>query len=1165
MSLSTASARSGGGIDSNSRPAVVGRSGSANSNVSRTRTVGVRRETPSTSTMRPKLASQTSSTASSSQSLQSSSSLLSSIPRPSFPPTDAFDQIALDGSLVHARLLQLARHYLQHDDRNDESIGCDIHSASLYARLALQTNPTSLPARRILATTLLQGAQPFPFGPSSIHSSPLSLTSDSITPASSASISGAHAAIEVLKDGGEDVFMDIGCARIFAKACLVLGRTKEGKEAMAWTLRQTTERQRVNSSKGCESESVPDVLPPVFSLEGTTEACVHNDLAALASKSNRYEEAISHYSKAKSLDRWNWTAWVGLCDVGNDGNISKMFCEELHKPSAFYASQLESQLLNHNHDRDAIRKTIEELKAKNDTYYTASVGGSTTKEGESNNKLPLQKTTSNGTTSSLRKPVGNASTQTASMFPRAGTREDANAANVGTKRVRTTTAGSFNGGTVPRLANGGRNNISSAASTTDLHASKRPAVTSVRSKGPTASSQPTTTPVARAGGTLAAVRTNEQQRPTSSASGSSRGANEKVTLKPRRSARVNVAIIDEQEQQQQQPTNNTQKPLVSRPAGTATTGQVRRPAPRPVPSAQSVTDSDISIRKAPSTQGFTNDTLGSNKVLVNVMQTASFESARQAAVWNAVDQAVKELLQSLGMAYFAVKNFQCKSALILLRRKRALTSTEKAELKRELQINLDNFTGLDDCYRNSVDVQCLVARAYHDMSRFQLAEKHFLHARRLSPTLDYHMDIFSLTLFHLQREVALSRLARELSNLDSNSSVSHLAKGNTFALQREHSLALQSFQRACLAAPNWAYAFTLAGYEAFELGFKDRSVKYFRQAINVERRHWNAFAGLGRVYFESEHYTSSEYYYRRAITIHKTNPLLWDVYGSVLSAQEKFQEAEDAFEQAILLDSSLAMSHIKMAEVLLVQDQSQPEKRERAHEHLLEAVKHAPEEAHVHLMLAHTFMEKGNGSFARIDQGGNKRRMSSSNGVGMQLLLPSELQQLGTTGVSGPSSTARAVGNSKIPNEYQAEIAKHLCAAIDLDPRYVRYVKAMGEGAKAALRGIVSRFMMDGNIGPDGSTLLIDSSALLEGQTIDSMVDLDGDQVLEDVTALTDELRFEGEMEQGEDETGGIEEEISEIIDDSLAEDHQIDVENDMERHSTIRRAIEQLDVSMSF
>ncbi|MCO5593088.1 hypothetical protein L7F22_047094 [Adiantum nelumboides] len=325
------------------------------------------------------------------------------------------------------------------------------------------------------------------------------------------------------------------------------------------------------------------------------------------------------------------------------------------------------------------------------------------------------------------------------------------------------------------------------------------------------------------------------------------------------------------------------------------------------------------------------------------------------------------------------------------------------------------------------------------------------------------MDIFSLTLFHLQREVPLSRLARELSQLDAHSCISHIAKGNAFALQREHSLALQSFQRACLAAPTCAYAFTLAGYEAFELGLKDKSVKYFRQAISIERRHWNAFAGLGQVYFESSRYISAAYYYSRAIELHKTSPVLWDVLGGVLCADGKLGEAEAAFERAIELDPAMANSYIKLAEVLLLQGDGDPRKRARAHELLLEAVRHAPEEAHVHLMLAHTYMDKGGGSFARIDQGGKGAR----SGTGMP--MPSELQQLGGAGPSGGSSNAaRAIGNSTMPSAYQAEIAKHLCAAIDLDPRYVRYVKAMGEGARAALRGVVSRFLMDGHAGPDG-------------------------------------------------------------------------------------------------
>jgi anaphase-promoting complex subunit 3 len=1192
MPLTTASKRSGGGIDAGqgttgqtARPAAIPRSGSASSNgsgINRARPNPLRREATSTSSVRPKLTSQGSSSASTSQLPQAPASILQSIPKPSFPPSEAFDY-AVDESLIHARLLQLAQLYLQQHDRNDKNDFQDIHSASLYARLALQTDPTSVTARRLLATTLLHGAQPFPFGPSTIHSSPLSLTSQSTTPLASASIAGAHAAIEVLKDGNEDVFMDVGCARIYAKACAIIGKTREGKDAMAWTLKTAAEKRK---SKGLGSPSSSaqsistSVQPPRLDLNGAEEAMTYNDLAYMASKNNQFKEAAAHFARAKSLDRWSWTAWVGSCDVGNDERVTNMFCGENHKPTSFYTNQLQGQLLNNNIDVEVVRKTIEDLKARGEDFFTSGPLAGRDEEGTT-----IQSAQIGGvSTNVLRKAVGGTATtgttpvNATPMFARAGTREEASTATTaGTKRIRTTTAGSGNGGTVPRLGPGiGQQTKSGVNINADTHANKRPAVSGFRARGPMVASQQLANTNARIGGTLAAMRTNGQQRPGSSASGSSRGGSDKEILKPRRSARVHTAVIDDTPEQQEQPPVSP-KNVSDRPV--AGTGQARRPLSKPasITNPTSETQGGVGPRKAVGNRGTAGDGQGSSKVLVSAMETAAFESARQAAVWTSVDKRVKELLHTLAMAYYAVKNLRSKSAIILLRRKKAISSSEKADLKRGLYNSapLESFTGLDDCYRNTVDVQCLLARAHHDMASYHLAEKHFVHARRLSPSLDTHMDIYSLTLFHLQREVQLSRLARELSQIDANSSVSHIAKGNAFALQREHSLALQSFQRACLAAPNCAYAFTLAGYEAHELGFKDKSVRYFRQAINIDKRHWNAFAGLARVYVDSERYNSAEYYYRRAIAIHETNPVLWDVYGSVLSSQDKFEEAQEAFARAIQLDPSLAMSHIKLAEILLLQGQTAPEKRIKAHEHLLEAVKHAPEEAHVHLMLAHTYMELGKGSFARIDQGGKKRRISGAAAV-QQILLPSELQQLGSGGSSGPSSTSRAIGNSTIPNAYQAEIAKHLCAAIDLDPRYVRYVKAMGEGAKAALRGIVSRFMMDANGGADGSTLLMDSSAVMEGQTVDSMVDLEGDQVLEDATAMTEELDSEDEQEENgeeDEEEQEQEQDHNEGSEDGASEAEMMEDDitaDDLENESTdpianTQQTVDQSDVSMSF
>lgn len=100
---------------------------------------------------------------------------------------------------------------------------------------------------------------------------------------------------------------------------------------------------------------------------------------------------------------------------------------------------------------------------------------------------------------------------------------------------------------------------------------------------------------------------------------------------------------------------------------------------------------------------------------------------------------------------------------------------------------------------------------------------------------------------------------------------------------------------------------------------------------------------------------------------------------------------------------------------------------QKAHEQLVQTLLLAPDEPTVHLELAKSYMRLGEGAFATI---------SSTDGV-----------------TSTGSTQLRAKGNVVLPQRHAEAIAHHLCAAIDLEPRLAREIKAMGEGAKAALRG----------------------------------------------------------------------------------------------------------------
>jgi len=89
-----------------------------------------------------------------------------------------------------------------------------------------------------------------------------------------------------------------------------------------------------------------------------------------------------------------------------------------------------------------------------------------------------------------------------------------------------------------------------------------------------------------------------------------------------------------------------------------------------------------------------------------------------------------------------------------------------------------------------------------------------------------------------------------------------------------------------------------------------------------------------------------------------------------------------------------------------------------------------PDESRVHILLAKSYMRLGGGRFVDAKFG------SSSGGP-----------------QGADKSTSMAHQEPISPNRYHDAIAFHLSAAIDLDPKNVRIIKAMAEGARVALKG----------------------------------------------------------------------------------------------------------------
>lgn len=65
--------------------------------------------------------------------------------------------------------------------------------------------------------------------------------------------------------------------------------------------------------------------------------------------------------------------------------------------------------------------------------------------------------------------------------------------------------------------------------------------------------------------------------------------------------------------------------------------------------------------------------------------------------------------------------------------------------------------------------------------------------------------------------------------------------GNCFSLQREHDIAIKFFTRAIQVDPSFAYAYTLLGHELVLTEELEKALGCFRNAIRLNKRHYNAW------------------------------------------------------------------------------------------------------------------------------------------------------------------------------------------------------------------------------------------------------------------------------------------------------------------------------------
>ena len=280
-----------------------------------------------------------------------------------------------------------------------------------------------------------------------------------------------------------------------------------------------------------------------------------------------------------------------------------------------------------------------------------------------------------------------------------------------------------------------------------------------------------------------------------------------------------------------------------------------------------------------------------------------------------------DLLLRLGRGYYQLSKFRCQEALA-------------------------DFGSVPHAQRETPWVLAQMGRAAVEQSQYGEAVKLFERMRGLAPASLEELDLYSTALWFRKDEVNLAFLAHELMGTARLSPVAWVAAGNSFSAQNEHDQAIRCFRRATQLEPAYAYAFTLQGHEHVSNEEYDKAVAAYRNAITADHRHYNAWYGLGKVYEKQGKFDMAEQHYRTAACINPTNAVLLCCIGSVLERLKRPQHAFEFYTRSIELAPAVALARYRRARVLAAMGRAK-----QALDELLVLRNMSPDEANVHFLL----------------------------------------------------------------------------------------------------------------------------------------------------------------------------------------------------------------------
>jgi anaphase-promoting complex subunit 3 len=699
----------------------------------------------------------------------------------------------------------------------------------------------------------------------------------------------------------------LGCAYIFAQACLELGKNLEGTTALEKAKTLWQGRSNWNKHSETSRRHIPDA------------AAVQTLLARLWRAHGDSKKAGDCYVEAHTANPFIWESFEGLCKIGADMDMDKMFkptAEMVATPKSSSAAEVYA---------DQPRQTSNALAQQNNFNHANVL----TPSGD-----PFNART--------------AGEQGAPMFalPKARSRTALHGLKAPLSEWDTPTANSNGTSFEDDAAMGGYAGeeagvVQEQQPLAPLRRARpgQPLEPSDRSRHPALRGQPSTTSDPQDGVAAAEAgtrKTSGGHKRTISGHASQSSTAAPDSAAPRRSNRLfgqAPTTRSTRTTTESAPIVTTRNERESRPARTATgakgrtTGTVGRVVsgnrkimpPDPADKEKEKEKERERLRRAPSRNG-EKPPISTAPTNTTTQRISTAPPANVLAEQEAIMSLLKSFKQ-LAIGSYAASRYDLA------------TATEAFKL-------------LPSAQHETPWVIAQLAKAYYEASDYRQSENYFIKLLKLQPARIEDMEVYSTVLWHLKKEAPLAFLCHSLREQAFDSPETWCAIGNSFSLAREHDQAIAAFKRATQLEESFAYAWTLMGHEFIANEEFDAALSSFRKSVTAEKRSYAGWYGLGRSLERMGKLEDAERHYRIAAQLNPSNATLMVCIGVIFEKLRKKPNALDCYSRALELAPQSALARFKKSRVLMHMRQF-----ELALQELLVLRDLAPDEANVWFLL----------------------------------------------------------------------------------------------------------------------------------------------------------------------------------------------------------------------